>query len=79
MNKFLKEFKDRGYFYQCTNENELSAPFLSQFGWHILEVTGTPITSVTSISSISNSVALSNSLNLMFSACNSPILCNLPL
>ena len=25
MNKFLKEFKDRGFFYQCTNENELSA------------------------------------------------------
>ena len=25
MNKFLKEFKDRGYFYQCTNELELSA------------------------------------------------------
>ena len=24
MNKFLKEFKDRGYFYQCTNEGELS-------------------------------------------------------
>ena len=24
MNKFLKEFKDRGYFYQCTNEMELS-------------------------------------------------------
>jgi len=24
MNKFLKEFKDRGYFYQCTNEDELS-------------------------------------------------------
>ena len=24
MNKFLKEFKDRGYFYQCTGENELS-------------------------------------------------------
>ena len=24
MDKFLKEFKDRGYFYQCTNENELS-------------------------------------------------------
>ena len=24
MNNFLKEFKDRGYFYQCTNENELS-------------------------------------------------------
>ena len=23
MNKFLKEFKDRGFFYQCTNENEL--------------------------------------------------------
>ena len=23
MNKFLKEFKDRGYFYQCTNEKEL--------------------------------------------------------
>ena len=23
-NKFLKEFKDRGFFYQCTNENELS-------------------------------------------------------
>jgi tyrosyl-tRNA synthetase len=25
MNKFLKEFKDRGYFYQCTNEDELSS------------------------------------------------------
>ena len=25
MNKFLKEFKDRGYFYQCTNEIELSS------------------------------------------------------
>jgi len=25
MNKFLKEFKDRGYFYQCTEENELSS------------------------------------------------------
>ena len=24
MNKFLKEFKDRGYFYQCTNEIGLS-------------------------------------------------------
>ena len=24
MNKFLKEFKDRGFFYQCTNESELS-------------------------------------------------------
>ena len=24
MNKFLKEFKDRGFFYQCTNEAELS-------------------------------------------------------
>jgi len=24
MNKFLKEFKDRGYFYQCTSEVELS-------------------------------------------------------
>ena len=24
MNKFLNEFKDRGYFYQCTNEKELS-------------------------------------------------------
>ena len=24
MNKFLKEFKDRGLFYQCTNEEELS-------------------------------------------------------
>ena len=24
MNKFLKEFKDRGFFYQCTNEHELS-------------------------------------------------------
>ena len=24
MNKFLKEFKDRGYFYQCTNDMELS-------------------------------------------------------
>ncbi len=25
MNKFLKEFKDRGLFYQCTNEEELSS------------------------------------------------------
>ena len=25
MNKFLKEFKDRGFFYQCTSETELSA------------------------------------------------------
>ena len=25
MNNFLKEFKERGYFYQCTNELELSA------------------------------------------------------
>ncbi len=25
MNKFLKEFKDRGYFYQCTNESDLSS------------------------------------------------------
>tara|TARA_B100000963_G_scaffold360127_1_gene389848 strand:+ start:1502 stop:2731 length:1230 start_codon:yes stop_codon:yes gene_type:complete len=25
MNKFLKEFKDRGYFYQCTSEDELSS------------------------------------------------------
>ena len=24
MNKFLKEFKDKGFFYQCTNEDELS-------------------------------------------------------
>ncbi len=24
MNNFLKEFKDRGFFYQCTNENDLS-------------------------------------------------------
>ncbi len=24
MNNFLKEFKDRGYFYQCTNEKELA-------------------------------------------------------
>jgi len=24
MNKFLKEFKERGFFYQCTNESELS-------------------------------------------------------
>ena len=24
MNKFLKEFKDRGYFYQCTSEDQLS-------------------------------------------------------
>ena len=24
MNKFLIEFKDRGFFYQCTSENELS-------------------------------------------------------
>ena len=23
MNKFLKEFKDRGYFYQCTNDEDL--------------------------------------------------------
>ena len=25
MNKFLKEFKDRGFFYQCTDDNELSS------------------------------------------------------
>ncbi len=25
MNKFLKEFKDRGFFYQCTDDNKLSA------------------------------------------------------
>ncbi len=25
MNKFLKEFKDRGFFYQCTDEEELSS------------------------------------------------------
>jgi len=25
MNKFLKEFKDRGFFYQCTNEDDLSS------------------------------------------------------
>ena len=25
MNKFLKEFKDRGFFYQCTSEEELSS------------------------------------------------------
>ena len=24
MNKFLKEFKDRGFFYQCTNDLDLS-------------------------------------------------------
>ena len=24
MNKFLKEFKDKGFFFQCTDENELS-------------------------------------------------------
>jgi len=24
MNKFLKEFKDRGFFYQCTGEDNLS-------------------------------------------------------
>ena len=24
MNKFLKEFKERGFFYQCTSEHELS-------------------------------------------------------
>ena len=24
MNKFLKEFKDRGFFYQCTDDEELS-------------------------------------------------------
>ena len=24
MNKFLKDFKDRGFFYQCTDEKELS-------------------------------------------------------
>ena len=24
MNKFLKEFKERGFFFQCTDENELS-------------------------------------------------------
>ena len=25
MNKFLKEFKDRGFFYQCTSEEGLSS------------------------------------------------------
>ena len=25
MNKFLKEFKDRGFFYQCTDDKKLSA------------------------------------------------------
>ena len=25
MNKFLKEFKDRGFYYQCTNDGELSS------------------------------------------------------
>ena len=25
MNKFLKEFKDRGFFYQCTDDKELSS------------------------------------------------------
>ena len=29
MNKFLKEFKDRGFFYQCTDEENLSN-FLNQ-------------------------------------------------
>ena len=24
MNKFLKEFTERGYFFQCTNEQDLS-------------------------------------------------------
>ena len=24
MNKFLKEFKERGFFYQCTGEDDLS-------------------------------------------------------
>ena len=24
MNKYLKEFKDKGFFYQCTDESELS-------------------------------------------------------
>ena len=25
MNKFLKEFKEKGFFYQCTSEDELSS------------------------------------------------------
>ena len=30
MNQFLKEFKDRGYFYQCTDENGLSKKLNSE-------------------------------------------------
>ena len=31
MNNFLKEFKDRGYYYQCTNELELSNLFNKEY------------------------------------------------
>ena len=31
MNKFLKEFKDRGFFYQCTGEEELSKLLLTKY------------------------------------------------
>ena len=38
MNKFLKEFKDRGYFYQCTNEKELSELLNKKKLKHILDL-----------------------------------------
>ena len=36
MNKFLKEFKERGFFYQCTNEDELSNQLNKRKLEHIL-------------------------------------------
>ncbi len=38
MNKFLKEFKDRGFFYQCTNEEELSSLMDKKKLKHILDL-----------------------------------------
>ena len=38
MNNFLKEFKDRGYFYQCTNEIELSNLLNKKVLMHILDL-----------------------------------------
>ena len=38
MNKFLKEFKERGFFYQCTNEDELSNQLNKKKLKHILDL-----------------------------------------
>ena len=38
MNKFLKEFKDRGYFYQCTSEADLSNLLLLKSIYNLIRV-----------------------------------------